>query len=120
MNSTSTRCRWPGKERSIGVLLHLDVFCQVARLRRLSSHVNGKAITIHLRPELLPPPLGVNQGAETQDAGSPLFLPLGTASAHTHLHDRLARRLRHAAANGQVRLPPFRILHLLVMVGEVR
>src|SRR5271168_1597828 len=84
------------------------------------SDVNGKSIAVDLGPELLPTPLRVNQSSQTEHRCCAFFLPLGPAAAHAHLDDGLAGRFRHTAANGQLRRQPLRILHLLLMVREVR
>src|SRR3954449_2388026 len=60
-----------------------------------------EAITIDLGPELLPSPRCVRQAPQTEHERRPLLPPLGPGAAQPHLHQCLARRLRHAAADRQ-------------------
>src|SRR5271167_602215 len=93
---------------------------EITRPNQSGGDGNGEAVAIDLGPELLPASLGVDQSSQAQHGGRADFLPLGPTAAHPHFDDRFASSLRHTAANGQIRLAPLRILHLLMMVGEVR
>src|ERR1044071_8533483 len=78
-----------------------------------------EAITIDLGPELLPSPRRVRQGPQTEHERRPLLPPLAPRAAQPHLHQRLARRLRHAAANRQPAPHPPGIVHPPLLVAEV-
>src|SRR5262249_41864622 len=77
-----------------------------------------EAITIDLGPELLPSPRRVRQGPQAEHERRPSLPPLGPGAAQPHLHQRLARRLRHAAANRQPAPHPPGIVHPPWLVAE--